>query len=500
MSVITWVTDPYLPSNTQIQTRVQAILQSFKPMMSTLTVLERTITRYIYFFSQVVEYPPDLAKLVYTPATLGFQSAITIPGESLGELITIVKTLTTQIFRIRVDSVQTDIYIDPADDRNLIYLFQPLLATGNPIYRPIEELAEFLSIPLGDLVGWKVLSADPLTSYLLKKPEYSRLTPIEINGVYLLNIYKTLDLAQVVEQFRQELYFLNLKGYFVVENIPPELISSFELVTHGPNIYSNSEGIFTAAWLKKATENLRRGLLPSLLIAGSWQMKNWPPGDEAKLVLSLILSYFQLTQTYPELIPYLPLVGVTRGLDLRVNLSSKRQMKNLIDSFMKWLETTPKWKVHPVDSLRQGVALRIFYQRKRVYPPSLIVNRRGRYFVVIAVSESQLLPEIDDELKKIYQELPEEIPYDLSSAGLISGYGASGILGDQYINRPIVLPTLPARLPERVEVPSLPSPVIRSPRREPLRERPLLMEPGVELPPILFPTREREQVRVRRYK
>lgn len=433
MLTLTWVTDPAAPAVQPIQKEIQASLQALNPITKIQTVLERTITRYTYVFpkklvNQLKVIIGKIGQINYQPATATCILRLTPTGDEILGLIELVKAFTEKLLNSpKIFNVTYEIFITAKGDK--LWQFTPKLFSQERIYRPADKLYEFQNLNLNDYLGWKLLSNDGLTDYVLTQADYVGTKYRKDRGVWSVTI--DTDPSDI----QQSIYFLRLKGVTLINSrrVSPILLDNFGLrviFDHG-NIkgIQGTQGIYTPQWLEENTLRIQQGLYPLVLVGGPWQQKSWLPGEQGKLVLALILSYIELTREYSELIPNLTQVGVTQGLDLRILANSAKQVQQVKELFMTTLAGSERWGVFPVASVEEALAFRQYLKNSNVYLPSLLVRRDNAYFLIIASFNWGMLPVPTPEiLKEMSTDFGKDLPYSIETSGLIDGYGLKGLV------------------------------------------------------------------------
>jgi hypothetical protein len=418
-----FVTDPDNPDTMKEYSMLMGIVDNNKDFILVDENLDRGLVKYDLTFdiSSItslnngidddkttvnLEYLEELiGKISYIPLTVTLDKNkirdidMNILGSVISGIQDIVKHLTEKLLTVNISDVEMFKY-------ESIISFSPITEYNSAVYVSPCCTADYHSIVNPDtVIGYQVLSSDPLTRYVLeelyKEGEYvpDDINPIYIKGVAIIPITDISD--EIVRRVGGIIEKKRMDGYFTY-NISFHSMEDLELIRNLANLWDievvNDDDITTIVlytdvdfgiqpeiWFGETIDLIKFGYFPSYTLYGPWQFyqEEWYRGDynnifgkefyDVILYYGSLLSYKKLGMDDPFIKPFTHITKVNNDLSITVSLPTYDHVKKFKEYFDEILNgydgvdmenagTAGTWVTHSCKDLEDGIVKRWYVQ------------------------------------------------------------------------------------------------------------------------------------------
>lgn len=340
---------------------------------------------------------------------------------------TVYKNQNTYITYLRAyDNHGNGIYYDPKSEQNLIFKFNMM-----------------------SVIGYRILSQDPLAEYEVKYQiknnllDPQSLDVLIVGGLVLAKNRTSInDNHPIIFDIRQSINNIKSKGYFIHNNVenyhyiqeisnlwPIKFIekSSMGLVLKSKNDFV----LQPSTWLQNSINLISTGSLPSYRFTSNWFDTNNYISKSTSISIPLIyyavtICYFKLSRDYQELIPYLNKIKVHTDLTIEAFFATYDQYLLFYEIYSQYMKDNRDkliyWKAN---NHNDALLKRWYIQKYFTYLVTLTFEINNQYYVVFEsgqlddlkfpendklVLTDQFLSEfVNISDKNIYQKLSDKI-------------------------------------------------------------------------------------------
>lgn len=423
-----WVTDPYIPEITPINSEIMKILSSdqVSVISSVRENLEQSIFKYTYTLGLpqnqydreiITQVQNMIGKISYSPVTLSLlidntKTEKLLKPEIITGIESIVSSLTKRVLNTRVGLVlRTQYQINDG----IIIEYSPMLSIGRAIYRSRDYINKLVAIAdLNNYIGYKVLSDSTLTPYVMStinnqfRPEHN---DIRFNhGVFLIKVGD--DYNRYSSRVRNMIDSLNMNSYFTFPDdlsvIPDgndyllamEIAEMFKIeMIFQSDLYANilvfknhlDFSMSPQNWMNESINKIKRGLLPSFIINTDissdylYALLNDNITIKSRLQLGAIRAYLKTIVENKILTPFIYLVKVSDDYSIEVNVTNQKDILTFRSNLSVMLEGSDQWNVIPSNDITDAIVKR-WYLQIRFPRIKTFIHYTNNLYVVIAMS------------------------------------------------------------------------------------------------------------------
>ena len=460
MKTISWVTDPHHPEISPIQQDLLSALAGprFKIISSSIIELDRGLTRANYsveelpgeekIYGQVilpVTHPINgikhiIIRIGFVPVTISMVIENILPNESiLNGLSSIIKALTEKILLVEVNNVQIT---PPIGNPAIIYF--SLMGIDYPIYEDHRYLPDLLlAINPDQLLGYQVLSADPLTSYVINlyQREIGSFPPDMFTTVKGITLIKVTEEDDYLQYLQEKINDLRIRGYFVlppdvdfIEHDPLRLLLYPEIARlWGGTIMETSPYLVLSSnvdfgtevenWYQSAAEQILLAGLPKFRIKSKKWNKLHLSNEElqVRVAFAATKAYLRITQQNLILIPFIFSPQVLSNLDIEAMFSSyddANKYRQILDD--EFADQVLHYRTFLIQSgqIDDGVIFRWYFYRKAPDLKSFMVrsdDERLHLIVDESTVEAPTLENLEESRVDLIKDFRSQVTYCFAS-------------------------------------------------------------------------------------
>lgn len=441
-----WVTDPYNPDILPIHNSlINALSGPHYVVISSDSInLEQSILETTFVVKEInindsIAYEsfilPQLnpskvileyiGKISYEPTSFTLEFINEPHADIINGLTDIVREYTELLLDTTVSKIETVRYIQP-DNPSILVKFIPQLISGANIFRQNTELIQlYQTVDLHSLVGYQILSTDPLLNYALSN--MSEIPPFDRKNFYNITMTKlnrlrsgstSPDVLENQHVFRINAYIQRLRyeGYFTLPqnlyNIPnyeqltlyTELATMMKIPIHQKDtipLVLQSYLDFTIdidTWFNQSVNYIQTGSVPRFIITGWWQYDSSVGGPvspdnnsfRAKIYFAAFRAYIQLIAKNPILSPLIVDIRVLDDFSIEIPITSFSDVDIFRQALSITMTNIVQWYVSPSTSVLHSLLQRWFIIQNYKLPcMSIPIN--DTEFLVVQTSRNDLI-------------------------------------------------------------------------------------------------------------
>lgn len=443
---ISWVTDPYRPSITDLQKKIIKDLEELNPLQSEVFDLGSGRIRTAYYFTldsenRWKEIEKAIEKIRFYPLTLSFLPERNASPDEISRqdqgLLSILPGLISRLSDFSVSFIEKERL---SYQQSFRYLYTPITldnqplpqGKGVPLFYPPDEIDSLVKkINPQALVGYQLLSDQELAFYALENLPVLKEKVVEFAGLALFPISsQDLQDFEDKQQILMAVDKLTQEGYFTFSRLDPEDLALLEELAAQwqtekitqvnppklkgkkypipPGLTGFTQQDFDAflrseygypivvyrtsldlgqpqSWYLQSLKAIKLSSLPTytFTLAESLSVE-YLPEIQARFTYAALRAYLDLTQNNPLLVNYLSSVRISESYSLTAIFSRYEDVLFLREKVQDYLSQAGNWIASGCLDVNYCLAQRAIIQKENpeLKPLVITLSNQEQYLVI----------------------------------------------------------------------------------------------------------------------